>query len=94
VTSTAASQPDPTEDLDTLLADLASSARGLSSREAARRLQQHGPNELRRRGGPTWPRQLAAQLTHPLALLLFAAAVLAVLGDLPELASPSSPSSS
>ncbi len=77
--------PDPTEDLELLLEELDSGLAGLSSREAARRLAQHGPNELRRRGGPTWPRQLAAQLTHPLALLLFAAAALAVAGDLVEL---------
>ena len=69
--------PDPTEELGELLRDLHSDGAGLSSREAARRLEQYGPNELRRRGGPAWPRQLAAQLTHPLALLLFAAAALA-----------------
>ncbi len=37
---------------------------------------QYGPNELRRRGGPRWPRELARQLTHPLALLLWLAAAL------------------
>ena len=78
--------PDPTEELGELLRDLHSDGAGLSSREAARRLEQHGPNELRRRGGPAWPRQLAAQLTHPLALLLFAAAALAAIGGLVELA--------
>jgi calcium-translocating P-type ATPase len=78
--------PDPTEELGHLLRDLRSSPTGLSEREAARRLQQHGPNELTRHGGPVWPRQLAAQLTHPLALLLFAAAALAAVGDLVELA--------
>jgi calcium-translocating P-type ATPase len=79
-------QPDPTEDLDDLLRHLRSSAGGLSSREAARRLEQYGPNELQRRGGPAWPLQLWAQLTHPLALLLFAAAALAAVGGLPSLA--------
>ena len=49
---------------------------GLSSREAARRLVQFGPNELSRRGGVQWPRELARQLTHPLALLLWVAALL------------------
>ena len=38
---------------------------------------QFGPNELRRRGGRRWPRELARQFTHPLALLLVAAAGLA-----------------
>jgi calcium-translocating P-type ATPase len=57
-----------------LLRDLRSSSEGLSSREAARRLIQYGPNELRRRGGRRWPGELARQLTHPLALLLWLAA--------------------
>lgn len=38
---------------------------------------QVGPNELQRRGGRRWPRELARQFTHPLALLLVAAAGLA-----------------
>lgn len=50
---------------------------GLSGREAARRLVAYGPNELRRRQGRRWPRELRAQLTHPLAALLAVAAVLA-----------------
>ena len=37
-----------------------------------------GPNELRRRGGRRWPGELGRQFTHPLALLLAAAAVLAL----------------
>jgi calcium-translocating P-type ATPase len=67
----------PLEPLTLLYRDLRSSPRGLSSREAARRLVIFGPNELTRRGGRRWPRELAAQFTHPLALLLAAAAVLA-----------------
>ena len=77
--STPAPAPDPTEAADRLLADLHSSVGGLSSREAQRRLLQFGPNELKRRGGRRWPRELAAQLTHPLALLLWLAAVLSFL---------------
>ncbi len=61
-----------------LLRDLSTTRRGLSSREAARRLVAYGPNELRRRGGRTWPRELAKQFTHPLALLLWTAAALAL----------------
>src|SRR6188474_3278381 len=68
---------DPTERVDLLLRDLRSSRDGLSAREAERRLVQFGPNELRRRGHRRWPRELAAQFTHPLALLLWAAAALA-----------------
>ena len=37
---------------------------------------QYGRNELRRRGGPRWPGELVRQLVHPLALLLWLAAVL------------------
>jgi calcium-translocating P-type ATPase len=68
---------DPTEAAEGLLRRLKSSLEGLSSREAQRRLIQFGPNELTRRGGRRWPRELARQFTHPLALLLVAAAGLA-----------------
>ncbi|WP_236794257.1 cation-transporting P-type ATPase [Amycolatopsis sp. GM8] len=68
---------DPTERIDLLLRDLRSARSGLTDREARRRLLTAGRNELRRRGGWTWPRQLARQFTHPLALLLWAAAGLA-----------------
>jgi len=64
------------EPRDRLLRDLRTTAHGLSSREAARRLVQFGPNALRRRGGTQWPREIARQLTHPLALLLWVAALL------------------
>ena len=60
-----------------LLRDLRTTRRGLSSREAQRRLLVYGPNELARRGRPRWPGELARQFTHPLALLLWAAAGLA-----------------
>ncbi|GAB3979505.1 cation-transporting P-type ATPase [Actinoallomurus acanthiterrae] len=68
---------DPTERVDLLLRDLRSTRSGLSAREAERRLVHYGPNELQRRGGRRWPRELARQFTHPLALLLWAAAGLA-----------------
>jgi calcium-translocating P-type ATPase len=71
-----AGQIEPTEQVDLLMRDLRSSPRGLSGAEARRRLLQYGPNELRRRGGSKWPRELARQLTHPLALLLWIAAAL------------------
>ncbi|MTD59608.1 cation-translocating P-type ATPase [Amycolatopsis pithecellobii] len=81
MTDTVADKPaaglDPTERIELLLRDLRSSRSGLTDREARRRLLSAGPNELRRRGGWTWPRQLARQFTHPLALLLWAAAGLA-----------------
>ncbi|WP_052372477.1 cation-translocating P-type ATPase [Amycolatopsis taiwanensis] len=67
---------DPEEAADALLRDLHTSPRGLSNREARRRLLQYGPNELQRRGGRRWPGELVRQFTHPLALLLWLAAAL------------------
>jgi magnesium-transporting ATPase (P-type) len=71
-----AASPDPEEAVGLLLRDLRASPEGLSTAEARRRLLQYGPNELRRHRGVRWPAELAAQLTHPLALLLWAAAAL------------------
>lgn len=49
------------------------SARGLSAEDAARRLRESGPNEIRRaEGAPAW-RLLAAQFTSPVVLLLLGA---------------------
>ncbi len=80
------SLPDPREPLALLFQSLRTSANGLSSREAARRLVVEGPNELTRRGGRQWPRELARQFTHPLALLLGVAALLALVSGSPVLA--------
>ena len=66
----------PEEAADLLLRDLRSSQAGLTSTEARRLLLQYGRNELRRRVGRRWPGELARQFTHPLALLLWIAAVL------------------
>ncbi len=71
-----ASAIEPTEQIELLMRNLRSSPRGLSTPEAKRRLLQYGPNELHRRGGMKWPAELARQLTHPLALLLWLAAAL------------------
>jgi calcium-translocating P-type ATPase len=74
--------PAPVSDLEVLeprsrlLRDLRTSEHGLSSREAERRLAQYGSNVLSRRGHVRWPREIARQLTHPLALLLWLAAAL------------------
>ncbi|MET3808646.1 calcium-translocating P-type ATPase [Nakamurella sp. UYEF19] len=73
-----------TASLQLVFRNLRSSASGLSAREAARRLIIDGPNQITRRGKPQWPRELLAQFTAPLALLLIAAAVLAAIsGSLP-----------
>jgi hypothetical protein len=65
---------DPLESLDRLLRDLRTRREGLSDREAARRLVVYGPNELVRRRGRGWVRDLVQQLIHPLTLLLWLAA--------------------
>ncbi|HEY7962312.1 MAG TPA: cation-transporting P-type ATPase [Solirubrobacteraceae bacterium] len=75
-------QPDPEEHLALLQRDLRANRDGLSTLEAGRRLVQYGANELRRRGGRRWPGELARQFTHPLALLLWAAALLAWLAGI------------
>ena len=77
---------DPTEQVDLLLRELHTDVHGLSQREADRRLVRYGRNELVRRGGRRWPRQLAQQFTHPLALLLAAAAALALVAGIAVLA--------
>ena len=77
---------DPLETLEELFRDLRASAAGLSGREAARRLEVSGPNELSRRGGRRWPGELARQFTHPLAMLLMVAAALAWASGTPRLA--------
>jgi Cation transporter/ATPase, N-terminus len=59
---------DGTEPVELLLRDLRASRTGLSQREADRRLVVFGPNVLTRRGARRWPRELARQFTHPLAL--------------------------
>jgi calcium-translocating P-type ATPase len=69
------------ESLRLLLRDLGTTTHGLTSREAARRLIVYGPNELRRRGHRTWPKELFRQFTHPLALLLWAAAALSLVAQ-------------
>ena len=82
----APSREGPLEPIERLFRDLRSRPDGLSSREAARRLTVHGPNELVRREGAIWPRQVARQLVHPLALLLWVAAGLAALSGTRTLA--------
>ncbi|WP_116998169.1 cation-translocating P-type ATPase [Desertimonas flava] len=59
---------------------------GLSTLEAARRRSSDGPNRLPAPARPRWIRQLIAQLTHFFALLLWAAAVLAAVAGMPQLA--------
>jgi calcium-translocating P-type ATPase len=76
---------DAREPITLLLRDLRARPEGLSTREAQRRLTAYGSNELTRQGGSRWPRQLLRQVTHPLALLLWVAAVLAFVAGMPPL---------
>jgi magnesium-transporting ATPase (P-type) len=63
----------------------AMSATGLSSAEAARALQEAGPNLLADRERPHWPLRFARNFTHLFALLLWVGAALALVGGQPEL---------
>ncbi|HET8979893.1 MAG TPA: cation-transporting P-type ATPase [Solirubrobacteraceae bacterium] len=68
---------DPQERIDLLLAHLNARTSGLSPRESQRRRLQFGANEISRSAQRSRLRELAAQLVHPLALLLWLAASLA-----------------
>ncbi len=69
----AAPAVDPEVGLPALLGQLHSQSTGLSAREAARRLAQYGPNEIRREQPQRHLKQFVGQLVDPLALLLWAA---------------------
>jgi Mg2+-importing ATPase len=69
-------------DADTLLQQLRSAQDGLTTAEAAERLRQYGPNEVREHRSLTRTRVLANQLRNPLLLvLIFAAAASALTGE-------------
>ncbi|GAA1148341.1 cation-transporting P-type ATPase [Nocardioides aquiterrae] len=64
--------------LPDVLADLGVTPAGLTSDQAAERLARFGPNELTAHRGPSFLSALVRQLVHPLALLLWLAAGLAL----------------
>ena len=74
--STPAARLDPTEAVEERRRSPKTHTEGLSSREARAAPAPYGPNQLQRRGRVQWPRERARQLTHPLALLLWVAALL------------------
>ncbi len=76
---------DAREPVALLYRDLRAGPEGLSSREAARRLIAYGPNVLERRSWTRWPAQIARQVSHPLALLLWAASILAFVAGMAPL---------
>lgn len=82
----AGEQSDPRRPLAELFRELRSSAKGLTSREATRRLLVYGANRLDQGAGRRWWRELLTQFTQPLALLLGVAAILAWAGGTPALA--------
>lgn len=75
----------PSLDIARLMERLGSSAEGLTDAEARARRQRYGPNELPTPPPPHPARLLIAQVTHTLALLLWAGAGLAFLAGLPPL---------
>ncbi|CNE41994.1 P-type HAD superfamily ATPase [Mycobacterium tuberculosis] len=83
-TATGPAEPsaDPREPLPLLRRELGTGERGLSAREAARRLAVYGPNQVRRREKRSLVRLLSGQLAHPLALLLWGAGALAFIAGM------------
>ena len=67
---------------EVLQAQQTDAARGLSAEEAARRLQEHGTNELATQQARPWPKLLLEQFTDFMILVLLAAAVVSgLLGE-------------
>ncbi|HEU4512100.1 MAG TPA: cation-transporting P-type ATPase [Nocardioidaceae bacterium] len=64
---------------------MSTTAAGLSTAEAARRLSSEGPNRLPAPRRPSAARRLAGELTHFFAVMLWVAGVLALVAGLPEL---------
>ena len=69
---------DPQWPIAQLMSRLRTSTDGLTSRDAARRLIADGPNEIVRRSSSRRLQEFGRQFTHPLALLLTAAAILSL----------------
>jgi magnesium-transporting ATPase (P-type) len=64
---------------------LRSTRAGLSNEEAAARLRRHGFNQLPKQAGPSLARKLLDQMIHFFALMLWAAAALSFVGQMPQL---------
>ncbi len=72
---------------ETVLRDLASSARGLPEKEAAGRLARYGPNRLAEAKKKSLARRLLEQVTDPMTIVLVVSAVLSgVVGELADMA--------
>jgi magnesium-transporting ATPase (P-type) len=73
------------------LGELGVDTGGLSNEEATARLAQAGPTGCPKPRGPSLLHQFAAQILHFFALLLWVAAVLAFVGQMPSSGGRSSP---
>ena len=67
--------------LEELAIRVGSSARGLQSGEAAERLRHEGPNAITEQRRVPLPLRFGKHVAHPFALLLWAGAVLALMGE-------------
>ena len=65
-----------------LMQELDSGPGGLAEKEAARRLERYGPNELAALKGPSLLARLLGQLGDPMILVLLGAAALSLLSIL------------
>ena len=74
-----------TTSVDAALEAVHSQREGLSTAEAARRLEENGPNRLPESGRTRMSRELLRQFTYFFAVLLWVASVLAFVGGMPEL---------
>ena len=68
--------------VDAALESLRSSAQGLASEDAARRLVEFGPNRIERVTGPPIALRFVREFTHFFAVVLWVAALLALAADL------------
>ena len=57
-----------------VLEKLEATEKGLSSQEAAKRLEQYGPNKLKEAPKPTWLQRFLTQLKDPMLIILMIAA--------------------
>src|SRR5512137_847662 len=68
--------------LDDVLVRLDAPAQGLSAKEAAKRLEKYGPNELKEKPRPTFLKLVLAQFNNFIVILLIGASLIsAMLGD-------------
>ena len=59
---------------EAVLENLETTEKGLSSQEAAKRLEKYGPNKLKEAPKPTWIQRFLAQLKDPMLIILMIAA--------------------